>query len=232
MAHIRKDRFPVGTYSKLQMRRVGPCKVLKKINDNAYKIQLPADLHISNTFNIGDLVAYHPPEHLENSRTSLLLVGEPDVGQVPKPRTDQGVAAQVLSAQKDLTEIQNYRAHIASTELQTHRAAFFYRADTSATELQNHRADISCTDTPRSLSHFASSGIRRQTCTDSPRSLSSSASSGIHRHRLTWPRRTLTAHTATPSCTATAFPRRKQSKEAWPHIDWGGPTILRPKENG
>ena len=98
MAHLRKDRLPVGTYSKLQMRRVGPCKVLKKINDNAYKIELPVDLHISNTFDVGDLVNYHPPEHLENPRTSLLLVGEPDVGQRPQPCTDQTIAAHAMAA--------------------------------------------------------------------------------------------------------------------------------------
>ena len=135
-----------------------------------------------------------------------------DVGQGPKPRTDRGVPAQVLSAQKDLAKIQNYRADAYATELKIHRADIFYRADTYAPELKIHRADISCTDTPRSRS--------------------SSVSSGKHRHRLLWPRRTLTAHAATPPCAATAFPRSKQSRKAWPHIDWGGPTVLRPKEYG
>ncbi len=40
--HLRKDRFPDLRKSKLMPRADGPFKLLAKINENAYKIDLPA----------------------------------------------------------------------------------------------------------------------------------------------------------------------------------------------
>jgi hypothetical protein len=36
----------------------GPFKVLEKINDNAYKLELPPEFGVSPTFNISDLKPY------------------------------------------------------------------------------------------------------------------------------------------------------------------------------
>jgi len=53
--HLREDQFPKKQKSKLMPRGDGPFKVLAKINDNAYKIELPKDYAVSPTFNVADL---------------------------------------------------------------------------------------------------------------------------------------------------------------------------------
>jgi hypothetical protein len=59
---LRKEIFLRGTYNKLKMKKIGPCRVLRKFGVNAYKIELPDGIGISPIFNISDLYPYKPEE--------------------------------------------------------------------------------------------------------------------------------------------------------------------------
>ena len=76
--HLRKERFPALRKSKLMPRADGPFRVLQRINENAYKLDLPADFGVSPTFNIADLKPYLGEEDELESRTTQMQEGEDD----------------------------------------------------------------------------------------------------------------------------------------------------------
>ena len=52
LAHLKKERFPRGTYNKLKMKKIGTCKILIKFNENTYEIELLDGVGISPIFNV------------------------------------------------------------------------------------------------------------------------------------------------------------------------------------
>jgi hypothetical protein len=77
--HLRKERFPDLRKSKLISRADGPFNVLKKINENAYKLDLPVDFGVSPTFSIADLKLYLGEEDELELRMTRMQEGEDDV---------------------------------------------------------------------------------------------------------------------------------------------------------
>ncbi|XP_039787907.1 uncharacterized protein LOC120654436 [Panicum virgatum] len=69
--------------SKLMPRADGPFKILEKINDNAYKLELPPEFGVSPTFNISDLKPYLREEDVLESRTTPIQEGENDEDITP-----------------------------------------------------------------------------------------------------------------------------------------------------
>ncbi|PKU85250.1 hypothetical protein MA16_Dca025429 [Dendrobium catenatum] len=70
MLKYRKERFPSGSYPKLNPKKLGPFPVLRKVNDNAYIIDLPSHITTSSTFNVADIFPYHPPDEANTAVNS------------------------------------------------------------------------------------------------------------------------------------------------------------------
>jgi hypothetical protein len=56
--YMRKERFSNQRKSKLQPCGDGPFQVLERINDNAYKIDIPGEYGVSAIFNVADLTLF------------------------------------------------------------------------------------------------------------------------------------------------------------------------------
>ncbi|KAL6529609.1 hypothetical protein OROGR_015232 [Orobanche gracilis] len=83
--NLRKERFPSKRRNKLMPRAEGPFKVTAKINDNAYRVELPGDYGVHATFNVGDLSPFLDDEGIAELRTIPFKGGGDDTGRAASP---------------------------------------------------------------------------------------------------------------------------------------------------
>jgi len=82
--YLKKERFPSRRKNKLMARGDGLYKVVQKVGENVYKIELSGDMQISATFNVVDLTPYleENDEHDEYLKANPLQGGGVDAEQV------------------------------------------------------------------------------------------------------------------------------------------------------
>jgi len=106
--HLRKDRFPTNRKGKLMPCSEGHFKVLKCVNDNAYKIDLPDDYNVSATFKVLDLSPYLDDTYHANLRTNLLQQREDDGGLSPKFLIDSSFKQLQVEVQEKVQRTHGY----------------------------------------------------------------------------------------------------------------------------
>ncbi|KAL9346338.1 hypothetical protein Peur_061191 [Populus x canadensis] len=77
--HISKGRFPSKRKSKLMPRADSPFQIIGKVDDNAYKVDLPGNYNVSATFNVKDLTPYLDDDDDSDLRTNHFQPGADDV---------------------------------------------------------------------------------------------------------------------------------------------------------
>lgn len=73
---LTKDRLPAHEYNKLRSRKIGPLKVLERINKNAYRVKLPDHIKTANVFNVKYLSKFKGDNEDQDSGSNLLLPRE------------------------------------------------------------------------------------------------------------------------------------------------------------
>ncbi|KAL4302844.1 hypothetical protein GQ457_10G010370 [Hibiscus cannabinus] len=162
----QQERFPAQRSSKLLPRGDGPFQVVAKVNENAYKLDLPDEYNVSATFNVSDLTPFDDPSDLRTnpsqeggddvSTSSSAHVADPEVlpqGLVTHSKAKQFREALSLTCAKLFDSFDNLAGErtcaqglkLSSVEawepvcssFQLHEADTLKLAHFSSTQLQN-----------------------------------------------------------------------------------------------
>ena len=85
-------------------RADGPFEILKRVNDNAYKVNFPGDYGVSTTFNVADLSSYLEDEHLANLRANSPQQGEDNGGPSMGPHEEPPGSPRSSSPRSNIKE--------------------------------------------------------------------------------------------------------------------------------
>lgn len=77
-AVLTRDRMPAHLYNKLRPKKIGPLKIVERINDNAYRVSLPPNINTSDVFNVKYLSPYLAADTVTDSGSNPSNVGGPD----------------------------------------------------------------------------------------------------------------------------------------------------------
>ncbi|KAL4319737.1 hypothetical protein GQ457_18G009760 [Hibiscus cannabinus] len=126
------DLLPLPQEQVISKDGDGPFQVLEKVNDNAYKLDLPGDYNVSATFNVSDLSPYDDSADLRTnpfqergndvSTTMPTKVADPEVlplGPITRSRARKEDKEHDIS-DLSLTRLKfmsSYAAHFSSTKL-------------------------------------------------------------------------------------------------------------------
>lgn len=72
---LRRERFSVGPYGKLQLRKYDSFEIPYPVNENGYGVDLPSEFSMSKTFTVAEIFEFHEDEgqlssSLEDERTA------------------------------------------------------------------------------------------------------------------------------------------------------------------
>ncbi|PKI37799.1 hypothetical protein CRG98_041810, partial [Punica granatum] len=86
-AILTKNRFSTGDYHKLAARKIGPVKIVEKINPNAYRLKLSSHIRTADMFNVKHLIPYTgDSSDYDNLRVNSLHPGENDAAEAATNR--------------------------------------------------------------------------------------------------------------------------------------------------
>jgi len=109
--HMRKERFPKQRKSKLQPRGDGSFQVLERIDDNAYKIDIPSEYGVSSSFNVAELSSFVAGNDSEHLRANAFPEGgndeNPKTTQIQGPMTRSRTKQSVDTLQQMVADILN-----------------------------------------------------------------------------------------------------------------------------
>jgi hypothetical protein len=129
LVHLRKEIFLKGKYNKLKMKKIGPCKILKKISTNAYEIELLEDTGISPIVNVTDLYPYRMDDREGTGgqeeihwKRQMLIAEKPQIESILDKRiakkTGRKVYYECLVKWKDYPT--EYASRVTKTDIHQH----------------------------------------------------------------------------------------------------------------